>query len=317
MSQAPGFFNYLGTLKNRIPYQVQTVSELHRLLGLPKPMHPLVSVYRFDQITNRSEKVLDYFCPQFYSIAIKKNFKGKVRYGQSFYDFDEGMMSFIGPGQLLAHTNGDNTPEEGFCLMFHPDFLAGYELATKIRGYGFFSYELNEALHLSEEEEAMVAAIMCQISTEYKSRIDILSQDVMITQIELLLHYSQRFYNRQFLTRKPANPDVLAKLENVLDTYFQEQRAVSDGLPTVQFVAAALNMSPNYLGDMLRALTGSSTQQHIQHKVIEKAKELLATTEQSVAEIAYILGFERPQSLNKLFKNKTGQSPSFYRSSLN
>jgi AraC family transcriptional regulator, transcriptional activator of pobA len=304
-------------LKNKPPYIVKSITELHRLLGLPKPRHPLISVYRYDQITTKDEKLLDYFCPQFYSIAIKKNFKGKVRYGQSFYDFDEGMMSFIGPGQLLAHTAGDNTPDEGFCLMFHPDFLAGNELARKIKGYGFFSYELSEALHLSAEEEALVEKIMSEIELEYENRIDVLSQDVMITQIALLLHYSQRFYNRQFITRKPVNNDLLAKLEHVLDEYFGGQAAVSNGLPTVQYIAGQLNLSPNYLGDMLRVLTGHSTQHHIQNKLIEKTKELLTTTTLSVAEVAYLVGFQRPQSLSKLFKNKTKLSPTAYRNQLN
>lgn len=300
-------------MKKNIPHSVSSLSELHRLLGLPMPRHPLISIYCFEQITIKDEKLLDYFCPQFYCIAIKKNFKGKVRYGQSFYDFDEGMMSFIGPGQLLAQTNGDNTPIEGFCLMVHPDFLIGSGLQSKIRNYGFFSYELNEALHLSEEEEKLVMNIMLQIKAEYETRIDLLSQDVMISHIELLLHYSQRFYNRQFITRKPVNHDLLAKLEKTLDDYFSSNRPINEGLPTVHYIANVLNFSPNYLGDMLRSLTGLSTQQHIQNRLIEKAKELLSTTGISIAEVAYVLGFERPQSLHKLFKNKTGQSPLSYR----
>ncbi|WP_040761221.1 helix-turn-helix domain-containing protein [Spirosoma panaciterrae] len=296
-------------MKNKIPFVVKSVTELNQLLGLPKPRHPLIVVYRYDQITRRDEKLLDYFCPQFYSIAIKKNFKGKVRYGQSFYDFDEGMMSFVGPGQLLAHTGGDNIPEEGFCLMFHPDFIAGHVLAAKIRQYSFFSYELNEALHLSDEEQALVETIIGQIETEYQNPIDTLSQDVMITHIELLLHYSQRFYNRQFITRKPANHELLARVEKVLNTYFSDEMALQEGLPTVQHIAEALHISPNYLSDMLRIATGKSAQGHIQDKIIEKAKELLSTTNLSISEVAYLVGFERPQSLNRLFKKKTNLTP--------
>ncbi|TWV90765.1 helix-turn-helix domain-containing protein [Chitinophaga pinensis] len=303
-------------MKAKAPYIVKTISELHQLLGLPKPKHPLISIYRFSQITQKEGKLLDYFCPQFYSIAIKNNYKGKVRYGHSHYDFDEGTMCFIGIGQLLAQTAGSNTPEDGFCLMIHPDFLAGYPLATKIKTYGFFSYELNEALHLSDEENTRIEQIITEIETEYESRIDILSQDVMISHIELLLHYAQRFYNRQFITRKSVNTDLLKKLDEVLENYLRDE-ATTKGLPTVQQIAARLNVSPNYLSDMLRTTTGYSTQQHIQNKLIEKSKELLLSGDASVGEIAYQLGFERPQSLSKLFRNLTGLTPSDFRKQMN
>lgn len=311
------FVLYWNKMKNKVPHIVKSVGELHELLGLPKPKHPLISIYRYEQITQKNDEHLDFFCPQFYSIAIKKNFNGKVRYGHRYYDFDEGMMCFIGVGQLLAQTAGNNTPEEGFCLMFHPDFLAGYPLATKIKKYGFFSYELNEALHLSDEEAIKIEKIVSEIENEYKERIDSLSQDVMISHIELLLHYSQRFYYRQFITRKKVCNDLHSRFEHFLESYFREDNAINTGLPSVQFIAEQLNVSPNYLSDMLRSLTGQSAQQHIHNKLIEKAKELLSTTSLSISEIAYQLGFEYPPSFTKLFKNKTNSTPLEFRASFN
>lgn len=303
-------------MKTKPPYIVKSIGELHQLLGLPKPRHPLISIYRYDQITIKDNNLLDYFCPQFYNIAIKKNFKGKVRYGHSHYDFDEGMMCFIGVGQLLAQTAGSNIPEDGFCLMFHPDFLTGYPLAAKIKNYGFFSYELNEALHLSDEEAGKIEALVKEIETEYESRIDVLSQDVMIAHIELLMYYSHRFYTRQFITRKCANTNLLDRLDLALENYLRD-RAPNEGLPTAKYLSEQLNISVNYLGDMLRATTGYSTRQHIQNKLIEKSKDMLSITSDSIAEIAYQLGFEQPQSLSKLFKNQTGITPSEFRQSLN
>lgn len=303
-------------MKNRVPHIVQSVTEIHRLLGLPKPRHPLVSFFRFEQMGKRDEETLDLYYAQYYSLAIKKNFNGKIRYGQSFYDFDEGMMSFIGPGQLLGRSVDTIVPGEGFCLLFHPEFLNASPLAVNIKDYNFFSYELNEALHLSNEEEKLVETLMLQIEREYASTIDVLSQDLMVTQITLLLQYCQRFYNRQFITRKPVNNDLLGRLDHILETYFADGLAVDKGLPSVQFIAGQLNMSPGYLGDMLRAVTGQSTQIHIQNKIIEKTKLLLTTTELSVAEVAYTLGFGRPQSLSKLFKYKTSMSPTEYRNSM-
>lgn len=257
------------------------------------------------------------FVLNFYCIAIKKNFKGKLKYGQNYYDFDEGVMSFISPNQLLTKTTGDDTPVEGCCLIFHPDYIAQYPLGKSIKNYGFFSYNLHEALHLSDKEEAMIEAIFQNIEGEYKSSIDHYSQDVIVSQIELLLNYSNRFYNRQFITRKHANNGILIQLETLLSDYFDSDQVHQLGLPSVDYISGQLNVSSNYLSDMLRTLTGQSTQQHIQAKLIEKAKEFLTTTNLSVSEIAYGLGFQYPQSFNKFFKGKTGSSPLAFRQSFN
>ena len=200
-------------------------------------------------------------------------------------------------------------------LLVHPDFLWNTPLAKTIRNYGYFDYSVNEALHLSEKEETIITNIMQNIGQEYRSNIDVFSQNVMISQIELLLNYSNRFYNRQFITRQKTSNDLLVKLEDLLNDYFDNQNDSQTGLPTVKYLAENLNVSPNYLSDTLRTLTGQNAQQHIHNKLIEKAKEALSTTSLSVGEIAYRLGFEHPQSFNKLFKNKTAQSPLEFRNS--
>jgi len=205
----------------------------------------------------------------------------------------------------------------GFTVLFHPDFLAGYPLAKKIKKYGFFSYSVNEALHLSDKEKTTIISVFKNMEEELNRTIDDFSQDVVISQIELLLNYSNRFYKRQFITRKAINNDLLSKMEEILDDYFNNEKSIKEGIPTVHFLADKLNLTPSYLSDMLRSLTGQNTQHHIHNKLIEKAKERLSTTNLTVAEIAYELGFEHSQSFSKLFKSKTNQSPIEFRSSFN
>jgi AraC-like DNA-binding protein len=299
------------------PYVINSISELHRLLGLPKPEHPLVSVINFNDITcypNTTVKSLIY---NFYSICIKKGYKGKMKYGQNYYDFDEGILTFFSPSQVISVEGAGDMTIDGWWLVVHPDFIRNYPLARNIKNYGYFSYAVNEALHLSEREELMVTAVARNIEQEYRSGIDAYSQDVIISHIELLLNYANRFYNRQFITRKNASNHLLLNLENLLADYFNSDKVQKNGLPTVQYISEQLNISPNYLSDMLRSVTGQSTQQHIHDKLIEKAKEILTTTSLSVSEVAYQLGFEYPQSFSKLFKSKTNSSPLEYRHSFN
>jgi AraC family transcriptional activator of pobA len=303
-------------MKNQ-PYNMFSVSELHRILELPKPEHPLVSVINFEEIKCYSEESLRSVIYNFYCIAVKRNFKGKMKYGQNYFDFDEGVMTFFAPGQVISTDLMPELEISGYWLVVHPDFIQGYPLAKTIKDYGYFSYSLNEALHLSEKEELMITGIMKNIEEEYRSRIDGYSQNVIVSQIDLLLNYCDRFYNRQFITRKNASHELLIKLETLLSDYFRDQHAKELGLPTVQYLSEQLNVTPNYLSDMLRSLTGQSTQQHIHNKMIERAKEILSTTSLSISEIAYQLGFEYPQSFNKLFKNKAGVSPLEFRQSFN
>jgi AraC family transcriptional activator of pobA len=299
------------------PYFIQSISELHRLLELPKPKHPLVSVINFEEIKCFSDESLRSVHYNFYCIAIKKNFDGKMKYGQQYYDFDEGIMTFFSPMQVVTTDIVDGLKLSGYWLVVHPDFIRSYPLGKVIKKYGYFSYAVNEALHLSEDEEKAVTAIMQNIAQEYRSAIDHFSQDVIVSYIQLLLNYCNRFYSRQFITRRNASNDLLIKLESLLEDYFNSEQKPETGLPTVQYISGKLNVSADYLSDMLRNLTGRSTQQHIHDYLIEKSKEILSTTNLSVSEIAYQLGFEYPQSFSKLFKTKTNLSPLEFRQSFN
>ncbi len=299
---------------NTAPYVINSISELHRVLELPPPQHPLVSVIHLDAVPCLLDESIRSVVYNFYSLCIKKDFKGKLRYGQQYYDFDEGIMTAFSPGQVTAAEMSDDGELKGWWLVIHPDFLRNYPLAKTIRNYGFFSYASAEALHLSQKEEEMITALISQIEREYVVT-DNYSQDVIVSQIELLLNYCNRFYNRQFITRKSGGSDLLQRLEAILEAHFSPGTDVV--LPTVAAIAGQLHVSPHYLSDMLRSLTGQSAQQHIQARVIEQAKELLSTTNLSVGEIAYQLGFGYPQSLNKLFKAKVNLSPLAFRASFN
>ena len=300
--------------EENIPHIFESMSELHRVMGLPKPVHPLISLVENKNNEIDSNRLPAAFIFNFYKISYKKNLTGKLKYGQGYYDFDEGGLFFKAPNQISANSK-NNDDHRGFTLLFHPDFLAGYPLAKKIKQYGFFSYSVNEALHLSEKERETIVSVFKNIDEELQNRIDDFSQDVIISQIETLLNYSNRFYKRQFITRKSANNDLLQKLEEVLDDWFVGEKSLTQGIPTVQFLADTLNMSPGYLSDMLRSLTGQNAQQHIHQRLIEKAKERISTTSLTISEIAYELGFEHPSSFNKLFKSKTSLSPLEFRQS--
>lgn len=301
-------------MKRGSPYIFNSISDLHRALGLPKPLHPLLSLVDYSRIKTDTTDIEKGMILNFYKISYKKNFKGKIKYGQGHYDFDEGGLSFFSPMQVITAVEGE-ADYGGYTLLFHPDFIRRYPLAYSIKKYGFFSYTASEALYLSEKEKEIIVGIFKTIEQELSQSIDDLSQDILISQIEQLLHYSHRFYNRQFITRKTVNHDLLSSLDKLLSAYFDDEESLMSGLPSVQYFSDQLHVSPRYLGDMLRQLTGQNTQQHIHGKLIEKAKEVLSTTDLSIAEIAYKLGFEHPQSFNKLFKGKTGMSPVAYRES--
>ncbi|NIG55902.1 AraC family transcriptional regulator [Chitinophaga sp. Cy-1792] len=304
-------------MKDLSRVELRSISEYHSFYGLDKPMHPLVSVINYADFKQPSALHPHSLRYGIYSINLKKNFDGKVKYGQQYYDFDEGVMTFYAPSQVINIEDVGMKRPDGFTLIIHPDFLHGTNLMTKIHDYGFFSYAANEALLLSEREEQLVEGIFLNLQNEIGANTDVHTHDVVLSHIDLLLSYSNRFYNRQFITRKSANNTLVAKLEAVLHNYFTSGEVVKSGLPTVQYLAAQLNVSASYLGDMLRYHTGMNTQQHIQQVIIERAKELLTATNQSVAEIAYQIGFEHPQSFNKLFKSKTSLSPLQYRQTFN
>jgi AraC family transcriptional activator of pobA len=302
-------------MKNNNILTINSITELHRRFSLPAPEHPLVSLIDLKDMRRAKDENITSVVFNFYSIWLEKDVKGQIRYGQSYFDFDEGKMIFIAPKQLLS-TNDHQQTNNGYGLVFHPDFIKGYPLAKAIKDYGYFSYAVNEALFVSEKEEETIISVMHNIMQEYRSNIDKYTQDVIVSHIEVLLNYSNRFYGRQFITRKNSNNDLLVQMESLLMNYFHGTD-LNKGLPSVQSLSEQLHVSPSYLSDMLRELTGQNAQQHIHNFLIEEAKELLSTTKLSTSEIAYRFGFEHPQSFSRLFKQKTDLSPSDFRNSFN
>ncbi len=300
-------------------HRIKSISDYHRLAGLPKPKHPLVSLVDYSQVNYQTENDEISMVSPYYSIAMKHGVQGKMKYGHQPYDFDEGLMSFVSPGQVISvKANYENgSKPSGWLLFIHPDFLWNTALAKKIKQYEFFGYKVNEALFLSNKEEQSMIGILKSIEEEYHSNIDRFSQNIIISHIEVLLNYADRFYQRQFITRQISNHAVLTKVEDWLNDYFQQKNIQNEGLPSVHQLAEAINMSPNYLSSLLKAKTGQNTQQHIQTKLIEAAKERLSTSQLSISEIAYELGFEHSQSFSRFFKKKVNLSPSDFRQSFN
>lgn len=302
------------------PYRIKTISEYHRHLGLPKPEHPLISVIDMDDVTHAPGRNAVHVTFDFYYISLKRMKGVKFKYGQHHYELEEDVLFFMAPNQVLSfEIIAEELPQKpsGLILLIHPEFIWNTALAKRIKQYEFFDYSVNEALFLSEKEEAKIITIIEDIKQEYSGNIDNFSQDIIIAHLDALLGYSQRFYHRQFITRKKANHQILDRLEKLLTDYFNSDDLIHKGLPTVSYVAQALNVSPTYLGSLLRILTGQNTQQHIHNKLIEKAKEKLSTTDLTVSEIAYVLGFGHLQSFSKLFKSKTNQTPLEFRASFN
>lgn len=300
-------------------HRFKKVGDYHKFANLSAPEHPLISLVDYSEVSYPSTISEMKWTQDYYTIGLKRNIPYKFYYGQQAYDFDEGVMTFIAPKQVMSLGDNPNIQGNptGFLLLVHPDFLWNSALAKQIKNYGFFDYAINEALFLSEKEEQQMIDILKNIQKEYQSNIDKFSQKIVISQLELLLNYADRFYERQFITRKITNHKVLAQLEDYLEDYFNNSRLIDNGLPTVQGVSEHLHLSPNYLSSLLKSLTGQSTQQHIHDKLIEKAKIELSSTNQSVSEIAYRLGFEQPASFSKLFKSKTEMSPLEFRKTFN
>ena len=297
----------------------KTISEFHQFRDLPPPQHPLISLINVADVKHLHNDEPMALLFDFYSIAVKRVSNASVKYGQHAFDFNEGIMSFMAPNQVIsiANENGKEIKQSGWVLYIHPDFLWNTPLAKTMKGYDFWDYSLHEALFLSGKEEVTINGIIQNIEQEYYSNIDKFSKQIIISQIESLLTYAERFYNRQFITRDKAGHSVLQSLEALLNDHFNDGDLNTKGLPTVQQIARQLHLSPKYLSTLLRTLTGQNTQQHIHEKLIEKAKEKLSTTNLTVSEIAYELGFEHLQSFSKLFKIKTKFSPLEFRQSFN
>jgi Response regulator containing CheY-like receiver domain and AraC-type DNA-binding domain len=296
-------------------FHFRSISEFHAFFKLTKPEHPLISLIDYSKVLYPVDDSELKWIQHYYSIGLKRNVSGRFNYGQQSYDFDSGVLTFVSPLQFLRlEINPEVIVEPtGWLLLIHPDFLWGTALAKKIKTYEFFQYAVHEALFLSEREEQIVIDILQNIRHEYRSNLDKFSQHIIASHIELLLNYAERFYQRQFITRKKSSHQLLERLETILDDCFNNGQQINNGLPTAQYIADLLNVSPNYLGSLLKTLTGQTTQQHIHNKLIETAKQRLSTTTLSISEIAYELGFEHPQSFSKLFKAKTAQSPLEFR----
>jgi len=303
---------------NSKPYAIKSITEYHKVMDLPKPEHPLISIIKFEDIKRNQASPIN-ITNDFYSIALKKDFNAKLKYGQQEYDFDEGVLHFMSPKQVLSFEfrTDEELNHKGWLLLVHPDYLWNTPLSKKIKEYEYFDYKINEALHLSDKEEKMIIGVIQSIAQEYQANIDHFSQDVIIAQLALLLTYSERFYQRQFTTRKITNHTILTQFEELLSAYYSKGNLIENAIPTVQYFANELNLSANYLSRLLKNLTGQSTKYFIQDKVIELAKEKLSTTDLSVSEIAYELGFEHIQSFSKLFKSKTDFTPSEFRQFFN
>ncbi|UZT99032.1 helix-turn-helix domain-containing protein [Chryseobacterium fluminis] len=299
--------------------KLKSLIEFHRSRGLLPPQHPLISVVDYADVRLSPENNNVNWVFDFYSISLKRNVATKLKYGQQQYDFDEGILFFIAPGQVfnVEVRQGKQDDKSGWMLLVHPDFFWNAALAKKIKHYEFFDYSVNEALFLSDTEESILNGIIQNIRQEHHSNIDKFCQDIIISQIETLLNYSERFYQRQFITRKITNHQILDRMESFLNSYYEADDLSGKGLPTVKFLTEELNISPGYLSRLLKDLTGLSTMQHIQNKIIEESKIKLSTSDLSISEIAYQLGFEHSQSFSKLFKAKTNLSPVEFRSSFN
>ena len=297
--------------------KVKTIEEFHFLSGLESPKHPLVSIINYSGLTISQKERDSRWMLEFYLVAIKRGLQGKMYYGQQEHDCDEGIMFFVAPKQVFR-IQPDPSPNEdrsGWMLLIHPDFIWNTSLAKTISKYDFFDYSINEALFLSEEEEETFEPILNGIKKEYQTDIDQFSQNIITAHIETLLQYSERFYQRQFTSRKVINSKLVERFEYLILDYFNSDVSLKNGLPSVQSLAEQLHITPKYLSKLLKGITGQSPQQHIQEKVVELAKFKLSSTEESVNEIAYNLGFAHPQSFNKLFKRKTELSPLQFRKS--
>jgi AraC-like DNA-binding protein len=292
--------------------RLDTVYDYNQLFGV-KTLNPLVSVVDFSATEPKRNQRWIY---GFYAVMLKDVKCGDLIYGRNYYDYQEGTVVAFAPGQVIGiKDNGQPIMPKGWALVFQPDLLRGTELGRTIRNYTFFSYEAREALHLSDEERQTFMDCLMKIKAEVERPVDKHSRTLIVSNIELLLNYCTRFYDRQFITRENVNQDLLSKFENLLDTYFDSEKPELQGLPSVKFCASELNLSANYFGDLIKKETGTTAQEHIQMKVIDLAKERVIGSGKSVSEIAYGLGFNYPQHFSRMFKKQVGMTPNEYRES--
>jgi len=293
--------------------QVNSILQLHEMLNFKEPKHPLITIINVSDLEVKQEMVGVKVVTKLYCISLKDEHCG-MEYGRTSYDFEKGTLLFTAPLQALTATKTLNkNEEEGWLLFFHPDLLHKYSLAQKINQYTFFEYEANEALHLSKEERDTLNNLVSKIQEEYTRKIDKHSQSLIISNLELLLNYSIRFYERQFITRSIEHQSIVIKFENILNAYLEENLLLENGISPIKNFAKKMNLSPNYLSDLLRKETGYSTKDHINNLVIKRAKVKLLGTNDSVREIAFSLGFNYPHYFTRFFKSKIGMTPTRYR----
>lgn len=290
--------------------KLEKIDQYNKLKGI-ETQHPLISVFDNTDTENLPNHSRIHF--GLYAIFLKAGHCGELRYGRNNYDYDEGTMVFVAPGQVLEVNNVDNYKPTGLALLFHPDLIKGTTLGKQMSQYSFFSYESNEALHLSLKEQQIIKDLFNKLEYELSQSIDKHSKSIITNNIELLLNYCVRFYDRQFVTRENINTDILSKFENLLNDYFLSETPQNMGLPSVGYFADCLHLSPNYFGDLIKKETGKTAQEHIQLKLIDLAKERIFDTEKSVSQIAFELGFKYPQHFNRMFKKNTGYTPNEYR----
>ena len=293
--------------------RIKTISQIQDTLGLEKAKHPLVAVYQHDNFKSNKKLAGQTLAIDLYQVSYKMCAEGSFTYGRNSYDFQEGTLVFMKPGQVVSFNEMEHTEyanKGGWSLFFHPDLIRKSQLGQHIDDYNFFSYDVHEALHLSDEEKLTIAEIRDKIVAEYCMNIDKHSQKLIVANIELMLDYCTRFYDRQFYTRENLNKDMVSKFENLLRDYYNNGKALETGIPSVKYCGAELNMSSNYLSDLLKKETGRNAQEHIHHFVVDKAKTILLSSRESVSQVAYELGFEYPQHFSKVFKKKTKKSES-------
>jgi AraC-like DNA-binding protein len=291
--------------------RVENISQYNAMRGI-ETLHPLVSVFDLSKLKPLQNARIHF---GFYCVYLKEVKCGDLKYGCNYYDYQEGTLVFIAPGQVVGINNDvENFHPKGWGLFFHPDLIRGTSLGRNINEYTFFSYEMNEALHLSEKERHIIIDCLRKIEYELNQSIDKHSKKLIANNIELLLNYCMRFYDRQFITRSNINKDILTRFEKLLDNYFKSEMTQTIGLPTVKYCADKLHLSPNYFGDLIKKEAGKTALDHIQLKLIEIAKERVLDTSKSISEIAYELGFKHSQHFSRMFKSGTGQTPNEYRS---
>lgn len=294
--------------------RIQSLTEMFRIMEMPSPKHPLVAIIDYSSTPFTTEVPTFKVVCDFYQISIKSDKNGFLKYGRETYDYQEGSLVYVGPEQVVEYDMSDSDDTtSGWSFFFHADLIRTFPLGKKMKEYGFFNYQSNEALHISEKELEIVESILHKIEMELDSNLDDFSEEVIVSNIELLLNYSKRFYNRQFITRKRFNKDTVAQFSALLEEYFSSEMQKDAGIPTVQYFADQLNFSPNYLSDLIRKGTDKSILEHIHYHVIELAKNRLLNSNSSVSEIAFELGFEYSQYFSRLFKNKVGLTPVEYR----